>query len=69
MISDFSQLPQVVSTTVREKYPGYTITSVNREFQKDRLGYEIEMVKDDSRIKAVIDANSGLVVKSKEKEK
>jgi len=55
-----------VNTTIANKYAGYTIESVNREFQKDRITYEIEMKKDNSRVKLLVDGD-GNVIKEKMK--
>lgn len=65
-ISDFTTLPSVVNTTLTRQYPAYTITSVNREFQKDRMAYEIVMKKDDGKIVLLVD-NVGNIIKSKTK--
>jgi len=59
-------LPAPVNTTIANKYAGYTIESVNREFQKDRITYEIEMKKDNSRVKLLVDGD-GNVIKEKMK--
>jgi len=63
---DHSQLPSVVSTVVNSKYPGYTITDVDREFQKDKMVYEIELKKDGSKVKLLVDGD-GNVIKEKVK--
>jgi uncharacterized membrane protein YkoI len=65
-MKDPTQLPAAVSTAVNNKYAGYTITDVDREFQKDRIAYEIEMKKDDSRVKLLVDAE-GNILKEKMK--
>ncbi|HKZ67053.1 MAG TPA: PepSY-like domain-containing protein, partial [Chitinophagaceae bacterium] len=48
VLKDHTQLPAAVNTAVTNKYAGYSITDIDREFQKDRVAYEIEMKKDDS---------------------
>jgi hypothetical protein len=68
IMKDHSGLPAPVSAVVNEKYAGYTIKSVNREFQKDRMAYEIEMEKDNSKVKMLVDAD-GNVIKEKMKTK
>ena len=60
-IKDYTKLPAPVNTTVANKYAGYTITSVNREFQKDRMAYEIELKKDDSKMKLLVDADGNII--------
>ena len=66
VVKDHSKLPAPVNTTIANKYAGYTIESVNREFQKDRITYEIEMKKDNSRVKLLVDGD-GNVIKEKMK--
>ena len=66
VVKDHSTLPAAVNSTITSKYAGYTIESVNREFQKDRIAYEIEMKKDASKIKLLVDAD-GNVIKEKVK--
>ncbi len=66
VLKDHAQLPPAVSTAVNNKYAGYTIDNVNREFQKDRMAYEIELKKDDSKVKLLID-NDGNILKEKVK--
>jgi hypothetical protein len=65
-ISDYNTLPSAVNTTLSDKYSGYTITKVNREFQHDRIAYEIELSNNDMRKKVLIDTN-GNVIKEKNK--
>ena len=59
-------LPAAVNTAVTTKYAGYSITDINREFQKDRVAYEIEMKKENSRVKLLVDAE-GNIIKEKMK--
>lgn len=66
VMKDYTQLPAAVNTVVTSKYSGYNITSVNREFQKDRVAYEIEMKKDDSKVKLLVDKD-GNIIKEKTK--
>ena len=66
VMKDPTQLPPAVSTAVNNKYAGYTIDKVNREFQKDRMAYEIELKKDDSKVKLLVD-NDGNILKEKVK--
>ena len=54
------------NTTLNAQFPGYAITSVNREFQKDRMAYEILLSNGTSRAKVLIDAN-GNIIKQKTK--
>lgn len=66
VLKDHTQLPAAVNTVITNKYAGYSITGVNREFQKDRVAYEIEMKKDDSKVKLLVDAD-GNIIKEKMK--
>lgn len=66
VLKDHTQLPQAVTTAINNKYAGYTIDNVNHEFQKDRMAYEIEMKKDDSKVKLLVDAD-GNILKEKVK--
>ncbi len=66
VVKDHSGLPAPVTTAINNKYAGYTITNVNREFQKDRMAYEIEMKKDDQKVKMLVDAD-GNIIKEKVK--
>ena len=64
VVKDHSKLPAAVNSTIASKYAGYTIESVHREFQKDKVAYEIEIKKDTGKIKLLVDAD-GNVIKEK----
>lgn len=68
VISDYSTLPSGVSTTLNTQFPSYTITKVNREFQKDRMTYEVVLKRasDDSKVKLLLNSD-GTVIKQKVK--
>lgn len=66
VLKDHTQLPAAVNTVITNKYAGYSIIGVNREFQKDRVAYEIEMKKDNSKVKLLVDAD-GNIIKEKMK--
>jgi hypothetical protein len=66
VVNDYKSLPTSVTNYVSVNYPGYTITSVNKEFQKDRVAYEIEMKNTTTKVKLLIDG-SGNVIKQKSK--
>jgi len=59
-MDDISKMPAAVSTAVKNaiktKYTGYSITSVNREFQKDKKNYEVELQKDDSKVRMLVNS-------------
>jgi uncharacterized membrane protein YkoI len=67
-MKDVTQLPEAVSKIVNEKYAGYTVKSVNREFEKDRMAYEVELTKPDGKAKILVD-NNGNILKEKTKPK
>lgn len=66
VLKDHSKLPAPVSTAITDKYAGYTIENINREFQKDKMAYEVELKKDDSKVKLLLDAD-GTILKEKTK--
>jgi len=66
VVNDFSTLPAMVRSTIDTKYPGYSISKVNKEFHKDRIAYEIVLKDGDTKQVALIDLN-GVVLKSKMK--
>ena len=66
VVSDFTKLPNMVRDAINAKYPGYAISSVNKEFHKDRVAYEVVLKDGDTKQVALIDLN-GVVLKSKMK--
>ena len=66
VVNDYNTLPNMVRDAIRTKYPGYSISSVNKEFHKDRIAYEVVLRDGDTKQVALIDLN-GLVLKSKMK--
>lgn len=67
-VRDYTSLPMEVNRTLNDKYPGYSITSVAREFQKDRMAYEIEMEMNNNKVKLLVD-EKGNILKEKTKTK
>jgi hypothetical protein len=63
VVNDYNTLPDMVKDAIRTKYPGYSISSVNKEVHKDRVAYEVVLRDGDTKQVALIDLN-GLVVKS-----
>jgi hypothetical protein len=63
-ISDHSSLPAAVNNTIKSKYSGYTILSVDKENDKNRTAYEIDLDKNGEKMTVLIDEN-GSVLKSK----
>ncbi|HEX6334706.1 MAG TPA: PepSY-like domain-containing protein [Flavisolibacter sp.] len=66
VVADPSTLPAPVTTAVNNRYAGYTIESVQREFWKDQMAYEIKLKQGDTKVKMLVDAN-GNVLKEKTK--
>ncbi len=66
VVKDYTTLPSAVNSTISAQFPSYTIKSVNREFKKDRVCYEVTLKKDDSKVVMLID-NNGNVIKQKSK--
>ena len=62
-----SGLPDAVDATIKKEFPGYTISSVDKEMDKDRTAYEVQMDKGEDKMKALIDEN-GNIIKKKGKE-
>ncbi|MEP6699794.1 MAG: PepSY-like domain-containing protein [Bacteroidota bacterium] len=63
-VPDVNGLPPAVSNTVNSEFPGYTIISVNKENDKNRTAYEIQLTKGDDKMKALI-SESGALMKKK----
>ena len=66
VVNDYTTLPTMVKDAINTKYPGYTISSVNKEIHKDGVAYEVVLRDGDTKKVALIDLN-GLVIKSKMK--
>jgi hypothetical protein len=65
-VKDFTALPDMVRTEINAKYPGYTISSVNKEFHKERVAYEVVLTNGTAKQLVLMDLN-GVVLKSKMK--
>lgn len=65
-VRDLNTVPSVVSKAVMDKYPGYTIQSVQRELHKDGTRYEVVATNADTKAKLLVDPN-GTIVKEKTK--
>ena len=65
-MTDYKSLPSPISTVINDKFPGYTITAVNTEMQKNGTAYEIQLKNGDSKAKVLIDEN-GNIIKQKTK--
>ena len=65
-INDYSSLPPAVANTIKTQFPGFKITSVDKENDKNRTAYEIKMENGEDKMKALI-AENGQVMKKKGK--
>ena len=61
VINDYKSLPTAVNTMINDKYAGYTIVAVNKEMQKDRMAYEIQLKNGDSKAKLLVDENGNII--------
>ena len=66
VVRDYATLPSAVTATLNRQFPGYTINSVHREFQKDRVAYEVDMKTSNGKATALIDKD-GNIIKQKTK--
>ena len=66
VVADHSKLPASVNDAIRAQFAGYTIVEVDKEHDKDRVTYEVDLEKGEDKIKATFDEN-GTVVKKKSK--
>jgi|ERR1051326_7413583 hypothetical protein len=60
-VTDYKSLPSGINTMISDKYPGYTITNVDRVMQKDRMAYEIQMKNGNSKSKLLVDENGNII--------
>ncbi len=65
-VNDHASLPSAVNQTVKSEFAGYTIESIDRENDKDMVAYEIDLVKGDDKMTALI-AENGKLMKKKGK--
>ena len=62
-LTNFSGLPDAVNNTIQSNFPDYTIVSVDKENDKNRTAYEIELSKGEDKMKALIDENGSILKK------
>src|SRR5689334_5369350 len=67
-LNDYKSLPPAVSATLNDKFPGYSITSVNREMKKGQMAYELQIKNGDTKSKVLI-GDDGNIIKQKTMEK
>ena len=66
VIKDHSKLPASVNATLRKEFPDFTIVEVDKEHDKDRTVYEVDLEKGSDKMKVTLDEN-GTIVKKKGK--
>lgn len=65
--NNYSSLPGTVISALNREFPGYGITSVTKEYHKDKMLYEVELKNSTNKTKLLIDYN-GNIVKQKTKQ-
>ncbi len=63
-MKDYAGLPAAVNKTIQTDYSGYTIVSVDKEVDKNRTAYEVELMKGEDKVKMLI-AENGSILKKK----
>ncbi len=63
-VTDFAGLPTAVNKAIQSTFAGYTIVSVDKENDKNRTAYEIDLEKGSDKAKVLI-AENGSVLKKK----
>jgi len=63
-VSDYTSLPAAVNKAIEKDFAGYTIVAVDKEYDKKRTAYEVDLAKGDDTVKALI-AEDGTVIKKK----
>jgi hypothetical protein len=63
-ISDPTTLPAAVNTAIKAQYKDYTVISVDRENDKNRTAYEIQLESGADKLKVLVDEN-GKIMKKK----
>ncbi|MDZ4795662.1 MAG: hypothetical protein SGI83_15395 [Bacteroidota bacterium] len=63
-ITNFSGLPEAVNSSIQSNFPGYTIVSIDKENDKNRTAYELELTKGEDKMKTLID-EQGTILKKK----
>jgi hypothetical protein len=61
VVKDYHTIPVVINDKITTLYPSYTITSVNKEFQKNRVTYEVELKNSDTKVKLLMDSNGNIL--------
>ena len=61
MIRDYNTMPAAVMDAVHNQFPDYTIVNANREFQTDRIAYEVVLKNSDTKVKVLMDPNGNII--------
>lgn len=61
VVTDYKSLPSGINAMISDKYPGYTITNVDRVMQKDRMAFEIQLKSGNSKAKLLVDENGNII--------
>lgn len=65
-MKDHSKLPAAVNNAIQSQFADYKIVEVDKEHDKDRTTYEVDLEKGEDKMKVHFDEN-GKVVKKKGK--
>lgn len=63
-VTNYSGLPSAVNNTVKKQFEGYEIVAIDKENDKDREAYEIDLEKGNDKAKLLVAAD-GSVLKKK----
>jgi hypothetical protein len=66
VVNDYTKLPAQIHSSITTNYPGYTISTVNRNFQNDRKAYEVTLKNSENKVVLLMD-NDGNILKYKTK--
>jgi len=56
-LTDHAKLPKAVNDAIHERYPDYTIKEVDKQNDKDRTVYEVDLEKGSDKLKIHYDEN------------
>src|SRR5688572_7039848 len=54
VVTDYANLPAGVNSTLKSKFNGYTVLSADKEVDKNREAYELELEKGSDKLKVLI---------------
>jgi hypothetical protein len=64
VVTDHSSLPSAVNNTLKNQFNGYTIMNVDKEMDKNREAYEVDLEKGTDKMTVLVAAD-GTVIKKK----